>query len=67
MCVCVCEREREQLGDIETIGVKLIGRRLEWLGHLARMPEHRLPKMFGYLQFDLSRVREDGETRSRKT
>ena len=37
---------REQWGDIEIIRVKLIGRCLEWLGHLARMPEHRLPKVF---------------------
>ena len=36
---------REQWGDLETITTKLMRRRLEWLGHLVRMPDHRLPKI----------------------
>ena len=36
---------RERWGDVETITTKLMLRRLEWLGHLARMPDQRLPKM----------------------
>ena len=27
------------------VSEKVQKRRLEWLGHLARMPEHRLPKV----------------------
>ena len=42
---------REQWGDVETIVIKLMQRHLEWLGHLARMQDHRFPKMclFGWL------------------
>ena len=42
---------REQWGDVETIEFKLMRCRLEWLGHLARMQNHRLPKLclFGWL------------------
>ena len=42
---------REQWGDVETIDTKLMRRRLGWLGHLARMPDHRYPRicMFGWL------------------
>ena len=45
------EKVREQWGDVETITEKLMKRRLEWLGHLARMPNCRIPKMclFGWL------------------
>ena len=35
---------REQWGDQEIITVKLMKRRLEWLGHLARMPDHLIPQ-----------------------
>ena len=40
-----------QWGDTEPVSVKITRRRLEWLGHLARIPEHRLPKsaLFGWL------------------
>ena len=42
---------REQWGDVKTIETKMVRRRLEWLAHLARMPDHRLPKicLFGWL------------------
>ena len=42
---------RERWGDIETVPVKVTKRRLEWLGHVARMPDHRIPKqtLFGWL------------------
>ena len=45
------EKVREQWGDVETITEKLMKRRLEWLSHLARMPNCRIPKMclFGWL------------------
>ena len=36
---------REQWEDVETIETKLICRRLEWLGHLARLGDYRLPKI----------------------
>ena len=36
-------------GDSETIKDKIAHRRLEWLGHVARMPDNRIPKqvLFG--------------------
>ena len=42
---------REQWGDIETAATKVAERRLEWLGHLARMQDNRMPKkvLFGWL------------------
>ena len=42
---------RQRWGDVETIAAKLRRRRLEWLGHVARMTEHRLPRicLFGWL------------------
>ena len=42
---------REQWGDMETIATKVAKRRMEWLGHLARMSDARLPKrvLFGWL------------------
>ncbi len=36
---------RERWGDTETLTAKIASRHLEWLGHLARMPDHRQPKM----------------------
>ena len=40
-----------QWGDEEPVGMKITRRRLEWLGHLARMPEYRTPKtaLFSWL------------------
>lgn len=35
---------RKRWGDEETATEKVRKRRLEWLGHLARMPDHRVPK-----------------------
>ena len=42
---------REHWGDVEIMAVKVTKRRLEWLGHVARMPDHRIPKqtLFGWL------------------
>ena len=57
---------REQWGDKETITVKLMKRRLEWLGHLARMPGHHIPKvtLFSWLpkQAHVEDQEEGGET-----
>ena len=42
---------RQRWGDLESATDQVCKRRLEWLGHLARMPECRIPKMtlFGWL------------------
>ena len=42
---------KEQWRDVERITTNLVCRCLEWLGHLTRMPDHRLPKicLFGWL------------------
>ena len=42
---------RQQWEDEETATVKIIKCRLEWLGHLACMADHRIPKsaLFGWL------------------
>ena len=42
---------RRRWGDEELAAEKVRKRRLEWLGHVARMPDHRLPKsmLFGWL------------------
>ena len=42
---------RQRWGDLETATDKVRKRRLEWLGNLARLPDHRIPKMalFGWL------------------
>ena len=36
---------RRRWGDPETAATKVTKRRLEWLGHVARMPDHRTPKV----------------------
>ena len=57
------QRLREQWGDVETITEKLMRRRLEWVGHIARMPDCRIPRMclFGWL----SKTRPVGGPRRR--
>ena len=44
-------QEVRRWGDEELVAKKVRKRRLEWLGHVARMPNHRLPKtmLFGWL------------------
>ena len=43
---------RERWGDEELVDEKIRKRWMEWLGHLARMQDHRLPKsvLFGWLR-----------------
>ena len=36
-------KARRRWGDTETAAEKAQRRRLEWLGHLARMPDYRIP------------------------
>ena len=42
---------RRRWGDLETVTQMITKRRLEWLGLMARMPDHRIPKitLFGWL------------------
>ena len=42
---------RRRWGEEQTVAEVVMGRRLEWLGHVARMPDHRIPKsvLFGWL------------------
>ena len=42
---------RRRWGNDETASMMVTGRRLQWLGHIARMPDHRIPKalFFGWL------------------
>ena len=39
------EMTRKRWGDEETITTMLMKRRLEWLGHVARMANSRIPKI----------------------
>ncbi len=54
---------RKRWGDLETVRDMVIRKRLEWLGHVARMPDHRIPKsmLFGWL----SQSRPQGGSRRR--
>ena len=42
---------REKWGDREDARIKVMRRRMEWLGHIVRMPKNRTPKicLFGWL------------------
>jgi len=58
---------RDLWGDPETVSAKVTKRPLELFGHLARMPNQRIPKMalFGWLPkpASLEDLERDGETR----
>ena len=49
VCVCVCVHLTSQEisggggGDIETVSVKVMKHRLEWLGHVVRIPDQLSP------------------------
>ena len=62
---------RERWGDEETVSSKVMIRRLEWLGHLARMPDERMPKtaLFSWLPKTRPRCgpKDGGEMWSRRT
>jgi len=48
LAVCMCVHMFMYVcvwGDEELVDEKIQKRRLEWLGHLARMPDHRLPRV----------------------
>ena len=49
---------RQQWGDVETIDTKLMRRGLEWLGHLARMHDHRYPTICLFCWLPQIRPRE---------
>lgn len=42
---------RRRWGEEETLGEMVMQKRLEWLGHVARMKDHRIPRsvLFGWL------------------
>ena len=46
-----CSVLRQLWGDSGTIAVRISKRRLEWLGHVAKMANDRIPKrlLFGWL------------------
>ena len=52
---------RRKFGDDDTAEIKIAKRRLQWLGHLARMPDHRLPKVAGSLNPDEGVAQKRGE------
>ena len=62
---------RNRWGDSETIAMKVMRRRLEWLGHVARMPDHCIPKqlLLGWLPqpHPCGGPEEDGGTSYEKT
>ena len=43
-CITI-HKIRRKWGDDDTAEIKVAKRRLQWLGHLARMPDHRLPNV----------------------
>jgi len=49
---------RQRWGDEETAAEKVRMRTLQWLGHLARMPDHRIPRsaLFGCLEVALGEM-----------
>ena len=63
VCVCMCSNRQQwtqrisareilrRWGDTESAEDRVLKRRMEWLGHLARIPDQRMPKaaLFGWL------------------
>ena len=48
---------KRKWGDDDTAEIKVAKRRLQWLGHLARMSDHRLPKVALFSWFSEPRPR----------
>ena len=47
---------RRRWGDDEIVAIKVTKLRLEWLGHIARMPDHRIPKSTLFSWFSQPRL-----------
>ena len=45
MCVCVCNEEVRKKADMGTMDSIIRKRRLQWLGHVERMDEERMPRV----------------------
>ena len=54
---------RRRWGIEETVGEMIQRRRLEWLGHVVRMPDYRTPKamLFGWLTHLVHEEAQEGD------